>query len=58
MPQEVQVGTILMSECPQFLGLESEPYSGTGEWSRRSMDLLLIARFVPQDGISSLSRRK
>jgi len=28
MPQEVQVGTILMSECPQFLGLESEPYSG------------------------------
>jgi hypothetical protein len=28
MPQEVQVGTILMSECPQLLGLESEPYSG------------------------------
>jgi hypothetical protein len=28
MPQEVRVGTILMSECPQLLGLESEPYSG------------------------------
>jgi hypothetical protein len=36
MPQEVQVGTILMSEWPQFLGLqneglESRPYSG--HWS-------------------------
>jgi hypothetical protein len=36
LPQEVQVGTILMSEWPQFLGLqseglESEPYSG--RWS-------------------------
>jgi hypothetical protein len=36
MPQEVQVGTILMSEWPPFLGLpsqglESEPYSG--QWS-------------------------
>jgi len=28
MPQEVQVGTILMSECSQLFGLESEPYSG------------------------------
>jgi hypothetical protein len=31
MPQEVQVGTILMSEWPQLLKLESEPYSG--RWS-------------------------
>jgi hypothetical protein len=38
MPQEVQVGTILMSEWPPFLGLglpsqglEREPYSG--QWS-------------------------
>jgi hypothetical protein len=31
MPQEVHVGTILMSECPQLLGLESEPY--LGHWS-------------------------
>ena len=31
MPQEVQVGTILMSEWPQLFGLESEPYSGN--WS-------------------------
>jgi hypothetical protein len=38
MPQEVRVGTILMSEWPPFLGLdlpsqglESEPYSG--RWS-------------------------
>lgn len=31
MPQEVQVGTILMSEWPQSFGLESEPYSGN--WS-------------------------
>jgi hypothetical protein len=38
MPQEVHVGTILMSEWPPFLGLglpgeglESEPYSG--QWS-------------------------
>lgn len=28
MPQEVQVGTILMSEWPPLLGLESVPYSG------------------------------
>jgi hypothetical protein len=31
MPQEVHVGTILMSEWPPLLGLESEPYSGP--WS-------------------------
>jgi hypothetical protein len=31
MPQEVQVGTVLMSEWPQLLRLESEPYSGN--WS-------------------------
>ena len=36
MPQEVRVGTVLMSEWPQFLGLrsealESEPYAG--RWS-------------------------
>jgi len=31
MPQEVQVGTILMSEWPQLFGLESKPYSGN--WS-------------------------
>jgi hypothetical protein len=34
MPQEVQVGTILIKEWPvmtQFFGLESEPYSGN--WS-------------------------
>ena len=31
MLQEVHVGTILMSECPQLFGLESEPYSG--QWS-------------------------
>jgi hypothetical protein len=36
MPQEVRVGTILMSEWPPFLGLpsqglESEPFSG--QWS-------------------------
>jgi len=28
MPGEVQIGTILMSEWPQLLGLKSEPYSG------------------------------
>src|ERR1022692_4520744 len=28
MPQEVGVGTILMSKWPQALGLETEPYSG------------------------------
>jgi hypothetical protein len=31
MPQEVRVGTILMSEWPPVFGLESEPYSG--HWS-------------------------
>src|SRR5271157_339076 len=31
MRQEVQVGTILMSECPQMVGLETEPY--WGRWS-------------------------
>jgi len=31
MPQEVQVGTILMSKWPQLFGLESEPY--WGNWS-------------------------
>jgi hypothetical protein len=31
MPQEVEVGTILMSEWPPLLGLESKPYSG--HWS-------------------------
>jgi len=31
MPQEVQVGTILMSEWPPLFGLESESYSG--HWS-------------------------
>jgi|CZLA01.1.fsa_nt_gi hypothetical protein len=31
MPEEVQVGTILMSEWPPLPGLESEPYSG--HWS-------------------------
>jgi hypothetical protein len=31
MSQEVQVGTILMSEWPALFGLESEPYSG--RWS-------------------------
>lgn len=28
MPPEVHLGTILMSEWPPLLGLESEPYSG------------------------------
>ncbi len=28
MPQEIHVGTILMSEYPEVLGLESEPYAG------------------------------
>jgi len=31
MSQEVQVGTILMSEWPPLFGLASEPYSG--RWS-------------------------
>jgi hypothetical protein len=31
MPQEVHIGTILMSEWPPLLGLESEPY--WGHWS-------------------------
>ena len=31
MPQEVQVGTILMSQWPPLFGLESESYSG--HWS-------------------------
>jgi len=31
MSQEVQIGTILMSEWPPLFGLESEPYSG--RWS-------------------------
>ncbi len=31
MPQEVQAGTILISEWPQLFGLETEPYSG--QWS-------------------------
>jgi hypothetical protein len=31
MPQEVHVGTILISQWPQIFGLESEPYSGN--WS-------------------------
>lgn len=31
MAQEVQVGTILISEWPQVFGLENEPYSG--QWS-------------------------
>jgi len=31
MPQEIHVGTILMSECPEILGLETEPY-----WERWS----------------------
>ena len=31
MPQDVRVGTILISEWPQLFGLESEPYSG--HWS-------------------------
>ena len=28
MPQEVHVGTILISQWPELFGLESEPYSG------------------------------
>jgi hypothetical protein len=35
MPPEVQVGTILIWEWPQVLGLESEPYSG--QWSMLKM---------------------
>jgi hypothetical protein len=35
MPQEVQVGTILISEWPQIFGLQSEPYSGN--WSALQM---------------------
>ena len=31
MAQEVQVGTILISEWPQIFGLENEPFSG--QWS-------------------------
>jgi hypothetical protein len=31
MPQEIQVGTILMSELPPLFGVESKPYSGS--WS-------------------------
>jgi hypothetical protein len=31
MPQQVQVGSILISEWPQLFGLESEPY--LGRWS-------------------------
>jgi len=54
MPQEVQVGTILMSEWPQFLGLkseglESEPYSG--HWSVvKALDGLALDRKIRAAG--------
>ena len=54
MPQEVQVGTILMSEWPQFLGsksegLESEPYSG--QWSVvKALDVRALDRKIRAAG--------
>jgi len=49
MPQEVQVGTILMSEWPQLFGLESKPYSGN--WSMvNAPDALALDRKIRAAG--------
>ena len=49
MPQEVRVGTILMSEWPQLFGLESEPYSG--RWSVvKALDGFAIDRKIRAAG--------
>ncbi len=49
MPQEVQVGTILMSEWPQLLKLEGEPYSGRWSMVRKS-DTFALNRKVRAAG--------
>jgi hypothetical protein len=71
MPQDVRVGTILMSEWPQLFGLESEPYSG--HWSvvkaldgfvserkisGRGMEFLFIASEVKVMFLARLGRRR
>jgi hypothetical protein len=49
MPQDVRVGTILMSEWPQLFGLESEPYSG--HWSVvKALDGFAIERKIRAAG--------
>jgi hypothetical protein len=49
MPQEVQVGTILMSEWPQFFGVESKPYSGS--WSVvQTLDACALERKIRAAG--------
>ena len=49
MPQEVQVGTILMSEWPQLFGLETELYSG--QWSvAKGLDGFAVDRKIRAAG--------
>jgi hypothetical protein len=49
MPQEVQVGTILMSEWPQLFGLETELYSG--HWSvAKGLDGFAVDRKIRAAG--------
>jgi hypothetical protein len=49
MPQEVQVGTILMSEWPQQFGLETELYSGP--WSvAKGLDGFAVDRKIRAAG--------
>jgi hypothetical protein len=54
MPQEVQVGTILMSEWPHFLGLESEGLESerySGHWSVvKAFDGLALDRKIRAAG--------
>lgn len=49
MPQDVQVGTILMLEWPQLLGLDSESYSG--HWSVvKALDSFALDRKIRAAG--------
>jgi len=54
MPQEVQVGTILMSQWPQFLGLKSEGLESeiySGHWSVvKALDGLALDRKIRAAG--------
>ena len=49
MSQDVQVGTVLMSEWPQALGFAGEPYSGN--WSVvKTLDCVAIERKIRAAG--------
>lgn len=49
MPPQIEAGTILLSERPQLLGLESEPY--TGPWSVvKGLDSFALDRKIRSAG--------